>query len=85
MQDTLINAFRYLRSYDEKWRFSTWLYRIAINNAARMRVAETEAIGDLCDEESGPLEQCIELSERQNLWISARKSQSKPVTGQAAT
>lgn len=79
MQDTLINAFRYLRSYDEKWRFSTWLYRIAINNAARMRVAETEAIGDLCDEESGPLEQCIAASERENLWISARRALSDEV------
>lgn len=73
LQDTLINAFRYLRSYDAKWRFSTWLYRIAINNAASMRVQDTEQIGELCDEESGPLEQCIAVSERENLWISAKR------------
>ena len=32
LQDTLIAAFRYLHSYDARWRFSTWLYRIAIRN-----------------------------------------------------
>jgi RNA polymerase sigma-70 factor (ECF subfamily) len=73
LQDTLINAFRYLQSYDAKWRFSTWLYRIAINNATSMRAAETAEIGDLSDEESGPLEQCIAAAERENLWLSARR------------
>ena len=73
LQDTLINAFRYLNSYDAKWRFSTWLYRIAINNAARLRTPETLEIGDLGDEESGPLEQCIAAAERENLWLSAKR------------
>jgi RNA polymerase sigma-70 factor (ECF subfamily) len=73
LQDTLINAFRYLRSYDSKWRFSTWLYRIAINNAASLRVTETVDIGDLSDQESGPLEQCIAAAERENLWLSAKR------------
>ena len=73
LQDTLINAYRYLNSYDAKWRFSTWLYRIAINNAAKLRSTETVEIGDLSDEESGPLEQCIADSERQNLWVCAKR------------
>jgi len=72
LQDTLINAYRYLKSYDPKWRFSTWLYRIAINNAARLRSVETIEIGDLSDEEAGPLEQCIAAAERENLWLSAK-------------
>src|SRR5271154_5036916 len=33
MQDTMVNAFRALRSFDQRSRFSTWLTRIAINNA----------------------------------------------------
>ena len=37
LQDTLINAYRYLASYDPRWRFSTWLYRIAARNAGRYR------------------------------------------------
>lgn len=73
LQDTLLNAFRYIGSYDPKWRFSTWLYRIAINNAARMRVADTEEIGELSDQENDPLENCIAMSERSNLWLKARQ------------
>jgi RNA polymerase sigma-70 factor (ECF subfamily) len=33
MQDTVIAAFKGLRSFDERSKFSTWLTRIAINNA----------------------------------------------------
>ena len=73
LQDTLINAYRYLNSYDNRWRFSTWLYRIAVNNAARLRRAETVEVGDLSDAESDPLAQCIRVSERENLWLSARR------------
>jgi len=73
LQDTLIAAFRYLHSYDPRWRFSTWLYRIAIRNAARLRGPDLVEIGDLRDEENDPLQQCIADSETDNLWLSARQ------------
>ena len=73
LQDTMINAYRYLNSYDSRWRFSTWLYRIAINNAAKHRSIETVELGDLSDAESDPLLECIAASERSNLWITARR------------
>ena len=73
LQDTLINAFRYLDSYDGRWRFSTWLYRIAINNASKQRAANTVELGELSDAESDPLTQCIAASERENLWLVARR------------
>lgn len=73
LQDTLINAYRYLNSYDPRWRFSTWLYRIAINNAAKHRSIETVELGDLSDAESDPLLECIADSERSNLWMTARR------------
>jgi RNA polymerase sigma-70 factor (ECF subfamily) len=79
LQDTLINAYRYLNSYDQRWRFSTWLYRIAINNAARLRRPETVGLGDLSDVESDPLTQCIADSERENLWLAARRVLSDEV------
>lgn len=72
LQDTLINAFRYIRSYDSRWRFSTWLYRIAIRNASKLHAPDVVEIGDLSDEENDPLMQCIADSESENLWISAR-------------
>lgn len=73
LQDTLINAYRYIRSYDSRWRFSTWLYRIAIRNAAKLRTPDIVELGDLRDEESDPLLQCIADSESENLWIGARR------------
>ena len=73
LQDTLVNAFRYIGSYDPRWRFSTWLYRIAIRNAAKMRTIDAVELGDLSDEESDPLLQCISDSESENLWAMARR------------
>lgn len=29
LQDTFVNAFQYIRSYQPKWAFSTWLFTIA--------------------------------------------------------
>ncbi|MDJ0812919.1 MAG: sigma-70 family RNA polymerase sigma factor [Woeseiaceae bacterium] len=79
LQDTLINAYRYLHSYDAQWRFSTWLYRIAINNAAKLKTADTVELGELADEENDPLSHCIRHQDRQNLWLSARRRLSDEV------
>ncbi len=79
LQDTLIAAFRYIHSYDPRWRFSTWLYRIAIRNAAKLRGVDMVEIGDLRDEESDPLQQCIADSETENLWVSAKRTLSDEV------
>ena len=79
LQDTLINAYRYLNSYDSRWRFSTWLYRIAINNASRLRRPETVELGELGDAENDPLARCIAESERENLWLAARRVLSDEV------
>lgn len=77
LQETLTAAFRYLHSYDSRWRFSTWLYRIAIRNAQKMRsdlvVDLGDEVNDVIDETSNPLTDCIAASETENLWISARR------------
>ena len=73
LQDTLIAAYRYLYSYDPRWRFSTWLYRIAIRNAQKIRSENTVEYSELGDEESDPLLHCIAASETENLWLCARR------------
>jgi RNA polymerase sigma-70 factor (ECF subfamily) len=76
LQDTLINAYRYLHTYDPRWRFSTWLYRIAIRNAGKLRdpaVVDVADMGDLRGEENDPMLHCIAASERENLWVAARR------------
>ena len=72
IQDTFVSAFRYLDSYDPRWRFSTWLYRIAIRNAMRQPESGRQA-GDEPANEPGPLELCIANSERENLWLVAKE------------
>jgi RNA polymerase sigma-70 factor (ECF subfamily) len=72
LQDTLINAYRYLHSYDPRWRFSTWLYRIAIRNAQKQRSWTVVGLDNLSNEEDDPMLQCIRASETENLWVSAR-------------
>jgi RNA polymerase sigma-70 factor (ECF subfamily) len=73
LQDTLIAAYRYIHSYDPRWRFSTWIYRIAIRNAQKIRSESVVEFGDLSDEESDPMLLCINASETNNLWVSARR------------
>jgi RNA polymerase sigma-70 factor (ECF subfamily) len=73
IQDTFINAYRYLASFDSRWRFSTWIYRIAIRNVARQRrpvqhEPDVELAGD-----DDPLATCIAHSERENVWQAARR------------
>ncbi len=79
LQDTLVNAYRYLDSYDPAWRFSTWLYRIAIRNALRLKDHHTVQLLDLADNQSGPLEQCIADQAGRNLWVTARRELSDEV------
>jgi RNA polymerase sigma-70 factor (ECF subfamily) len=73
MQDAFVNAYRYLESYDPRWQFSTWLYRIAIRNAAqnakRQSTVEAEAGEDVPD----ILQECIQAAERENLWLTAKR------------
>jgi RNA polymerase sigma-70 factor (ECF subfamily) len=79
LQDTLINAYRYLHSYDSRWRFSTWLYRIAINNVAKLRSDDTVELTDFRDDGNDPLAFCIAASDRENLWQCARRQLSDEV------
>ena len=72
MQETFVSAFRYLQSYNPRWQFSTWLYRIALRNAARL--APRQATADtVIDDAPDPLEDCIRHAERENLWLAARR------------
>jgi RNA polymerase sigma-70 factor (ECF subfamily) len=79
LQDTFINAYRYLGSYNPQWRFSTWLYRIAIRNAGRLRADDHMELGEPPDHDADPLAHCLAASERDNLWRSAKRILSDEV------
>jgi len=73
LQDTFINAYRYLHSFDPRWRFSTWIYRIGIRNAMRQNRPEEAAEVDPIDAAADPLNDCIAASEHENLWLAAKR------------
>ncbi len=72
LQETFISAFKYMHTYDERWQFSTWLYRIALRKAATFTSTSAE-LEDIGDDAAGPLQACIEMSERENLWLTAQR------------
>lgn len=72
VQDTFVNVYRYLHSFNSRWRFSTWLYRIAIRNAIPQSKQVMETDVDIIDEVD-PLEKCLVHSQRENLWLTAKQ------------
>lgn len=76
LQDTFLNAWRYLDSYDSRWRFSTWLYRIAIRNAADPKPRFEPLRGDESAARADPFELCAAAAERHNVWRVARDTLS---------
>lgn len=83
LQDTFVNAFRYLDTYNPHWRFSTWLYRIAMRNASNMASGNSVLAADvdteIADDAPGLLQECIRESERENLWLTAKRLLSDEV------
>lgn len=73
LQDTFINAYRYLESYDSRWRFSTWLYRIGIRAAHAAHRDDVLEDVEVTDAEADPLLACIRDSSRDNLWLTAKR------------
>jgi RNA polymerase sigma-70 factor (ECF subfamily) len=74
VQDTFISAYRYLYSYNPRWRFSTWIYRIAIRNAARQSGRDVQDVDGIADEDAtDPLEEYIVASDRENVWLTAKR------------
>lgn len=73
LQDTFANAYRYLDSFDPRWRFSTWIYRIGLREAGRLAAPAAAVDQDIVDPHADPLRDCLRDSERENLWLTARR------------
>lgn len=76
LQEAFANAYRYLDSYDSRWRFSTWLYRIAGRAAARIAGKRSDESGERRAHAPDPLEACMAASRRENLWLTAKRQLS---------
>ena len=74
IQDAFISAYRYLYSFNPRWRFSTWIYRIALRETARQspRPASDHDVDQIADISADPLQACLVSSERDNVWLTAK-------------
>jgi RNA polymerase sigma-70 factor (ECF subfamily) len=76
-QDAFLRAWEKLDRYDERWKFSTWLYTIATRMAvSRGRKVRPEPNSERVSAERGgfdPAVECQAAEERDSLWALARE------------
>jgi RNA polymerase sigma-70 factor (ECF subfamily) len=66
IQEAFINAFRHIKTYNSKWKFSTWLFTIARRAAIKKPAAFTESIDER--EDIAALER-TETVINSNIWV----------------
>jgi RNA polymerase sigma-70 factor (ECF subfamily) len=64
LQETFIKAFRHIQDFDGRSRLSTWLYRIATNEALmllRKRKPDTLSVDDTTETDDGELTEPVQI------------------------
>ena len=75
LQDTFVAVFKYLPGYRKKYRFSTWLFTIALRLLGRQRRqgSESTALPDsVASPYAGPEQLGMEMEQRSSLWQTAK-------------
>jgi len=67
LQETFINAYRYLDSYDTRWQFSTWLFTIARRLLGQLKTVYHVAMDALNGSELSTENESLTL-DRNNFW-----------------
>ncbi len=77
-QQAFLNAYKYIGSYNQQWRFSTWLFRIALRTHRPAPPGQPfEDNEHQNPNNNDPLNHCIAHDDRQNLWLQAKKTLSQ--------
>ena len=75
LQETFVAAYRHLPGYRSKYRFSTWLFSIALRQLGRQRRPGSNA-AELSDSvacrQAGPEQLGIQREQRRSIWQTAR-------------
>jgi RNA polymerase sigma-70 factor (ECF subfamily) len=75
LQETFVAVFRHLQSYKPKYRFSTWLFTIALRQLGKIRYQRpesTDALDDVACGQAGPEQHGIQVQRRQSVWEIAK-------------
>ncbi len=70
VQDTLLNAFKYIQSFRQEYRFSTWLFAIAQRNFPSHRDFSAEDLPEPTQGADGVWQAQL----RRNIWWQARQA-----------
>jgi RNA polymerase sigma-70 factor (ECF subfamily) len=77
LQESFVSAFKYLPSYRSKYRFSTWLFTIAVRQLGTINNKRLPAHVDLPESiecgQPGPEQLGIQTQRNQSLWQVARQ------------
>lgn len=69
-QETFINAYKYIQSYKEEWKFSTWLYTIANRMVKKHNDYYIKLENYIVVEEISKIDEG--LIDNKNIWIPIR-------------
>ena len=75
LQDTFVAVFKYLPTYQSRYRFSTWLFTIALRQLGKQRRHPAQSVDmpdSVASNQAGPEQQGIEMERRLSLWQTAR-------------
>ena len=75
LQDTFVAVFKYLPSYRPKYRFSTWLFTIAVRQLGRQHrqhPGTVDALDSVVCGQAGPEQHGIQIEQQRSTWQTAR-------------
>ena len=76
LQEAFVAAFKYLPGYRQKYRFSTWLFTIALRQLGRLRSRQIESLEStttIACEQAGPEQLEIQSQRRHSIWQTAKR------------
>ena len=75
LQDTFVAVFKYLPSYRPKYRFSTWLFTIAVRQLGRQHRQSpgmVDALDSVACGQAGPEQLGIQIEQQRSTWQTAK-------------
>jgi len=74
LQETFVAVFKYLPSYRPKYRFSTWLFTIAVRQLGRQRQSSgpADSLDSVACMNAGPEQLGIQIEQQRSTWKTAK-------------
>jgi len=81
-QETFAKAYKNIEKFDDKWKFTTWIFTIAVRLAnshyRRQKIAyNIEDVGDFEHKSDGPERIVANRQQWENIWVQAKNNLSQ--------